>query len=277
MDTHLGLLYLRAYETARYTPEPGETSTPGGSPVEGGQAVSRRGNGCQCVAALGRTMAASIPKRGQAGTACEAFSGPNASVEPTTEGTLGPTAFAGAAGGWIFDQPLDPSSYQRSHSSGVRHQLYHTECLEADAGNGLELPNTRQTGSGAQRTGDPVLETSRMASHKKKPQHLEPIWASSMRVDSCLCRRSPAHGLPKGLHRSFRQRAIGRRSQPFPLSPSLRRRGDLDCIVGFIQTKTFVPRRWFSSWSISYDTCEAMWCFSGIAAQHTGPKLSLSS
>lgn len=266
MDTLSRMLYLRGHETARYTPELGETSTPGGSPVEDGQAVSRRGNGRQRLAQLGGTMAASISKRGQAWTARETISGSNAPVEPTTEGTLGPTAFAGAAGGRLYDQPLDTAPHWRDHSSGVRHQLYCTECLEADAGNGLELPDTRQTGSRAQRTGDPVLERSCVASHKKKPQHLEPIWASSMRVDSCLCRRSPAHGLPRGLHRSYRQRAIGRRSQPFPLSPSLRRRGGLDCIVNFTQTKIFELRRLSSSWRISSDTCEVMWYFFGIAA-----------
>src|SRR5258706_9096880 len=274
MDTHLGISYLGGHETTRNAPEPGETSTPGGSPFKGGQAVSRRRNDRWCFSEFGRTVAAIIPAPGQTRTACEAVSRPNPAVEPATARALGSAAFAGSPGGRIQDQPLDTAPHRRTYSPTLRCQLHHTEYLEADAHNGLELSNTRQTGQRAERTGYPVLETTCMASHKKKPQYLEPIWDSSMRADSSLSQPSPAHGLPKGELRSFRQQATGRRYRPSPLSPSHRSRDGSDCTVGFTRTRIFAQNRSSSSSSIFSVTSEVPWFSCGTADSRIDQRLS---
>lgn len=277
MDTHRGISYFNGHETTRDTPESGETSTPGGSPFEGGQAVSRRGSNRRCIAEFGRTMAAILPTRGQARTACEAVPRPNTAVEPATERTLGSIAASGSAGGWIYHQPLDPASHRRGYPPAVRCHLHDTERLEADAGHGLELPDTRQTGPGTQRTDYPVLEAPCVASYKKKPQHLEPIWAFLMRAGSCLYRRSPGHGRHEEKRRFYRRQETGRRYRPSRLSPSHPRGDGLDYTVAFTRTRIFALSKSFSSLAIFCVICEAMWCCSGIADSRIDPGLSRAS
>lgn len=276
MDTHPRISYLRGHETSRHTPESGEASAPGGSPLEGGQAVSRRSHDRRCITQFGRTVAAIVPKQWQARIACEAIARPNTAAEPATEGTLGPTAPRWAAGSRIYDQPLDAAAHRRTDSSGVRHQLYHTECLETDAGHGLELPKAQQTRPGAKRKGHSILEATRVASHKKKPQHLEPTWASLTRAGSCSSRPFPAHGHRREKPRSCSQRAIGQRSRPSPCSPSHPSAGGWDCIADFTRIRTFALNKLSSSWRIFCVISELMWYFSGTVAYHIGPNVSLA-
>ncbi len=277
MDTDLRILYLGGHETSRDTPEPGETSTPGGPPLEGGQAVSRRGHGSWCISELGCTVAAIIPGRRQTRLACEAIARPNTAVEPATEGAPGPTASSRSAGGGIYHQPLDIAPHRGGHPSRVWRQLYRSECLETDAGHGVELPKAQQTRSGAQRKGHSVLEAARLASHKKKPQHLEPTWASLTKAGSCLSRRSPAPGPRRDKPRFSRQQAIGPRSRPSPFSRSHPNAGGWDCIVGFTPTRTFALNKLSNSWRIFFVISEVTWFFSGTGAYHIGPNVSVAS
>jgi len=271
------MLYLRGHETSRNTPKPGEASAPGGSPLEGGQAISRCSHDRRCLTQFGGAVAAIVPKQWQERIACEAIAWPDTAAEPATEGAAGPTAPAGALGSRIYDQPLDAATHRRVDSSRVQHQLYHSECLETDAGHGLELPKAQQTRSGAKRKSHSVLEAARVASHKKKPQHLEPTWASLTRAGSCSSRPFPALGHRREKPRSFSQRAIGQRSRPSPCSPSHPNTGAWDCIVDFTRIRTFALNKSSSSWRIFCVISEVMWSFSGTGAYHIGPNVSVAS
>src|SRR3989339_308089 len=277
MDTHPRILYLRGHEPSRHPPEPGEASAPGGSPLEGGQAVSPRSHDRRCLPQFGGTLAAIVPKQWQERIAREAIARPNTASEPAPEGTLGPTAPARALGSRIYDQPLDAAAHRGGDSSRVQHQLYHTECLETDAGHRLELPKAQQTRSGAKRKSHSVLEAARVASHKKKPQHLEPTWASLTRVGSCSSRPFPAHGHRGEKPRSFSQRAIGQRSRPSPCSPSHPNAGGWDCIVDSTRIRTFALNKLSSSWRIFCVISGVMWSFSGTVDYHIGPDVSVAS
>jgi len=277
MDTDLRILYLRGHETSRHTPEPGKASAPGGSPVEGGQAVSRRRHDPWCITKLGCTVAAGISKSGQTRTACEAIARPNTAIEPATEGALGPTASSRPAGGRTYDQPVDIAPHPGAHPSGVWRQVYHTECLETDAGHGLELPKAQQTRSGAKRKSHSVLEASRLASHKKKPQNLEPTWASLTRAGSCSSRLFLARGPRREKPRSFLQRAIGQRSRPSPFSLSHPNTGGWECIVDFTRTRIFAPSRLYNSSPLSSATCEVRLFFSGTGVYLIEPNVSAAS
>ena len=274
MDTRLRMLYLTFHETTRQSPEPGEASPPGGSPPEGGHAVSRRGDSRWCIAELGGTLAAIIPKRGQARTSPKALSWSNTVAERAPKGALGPASVAGPLGSWVYDQPLDLATHQRAHWPRVWHCIHHTKRLEAYACLGLELPETRQTSPGAERKGDPLLEVSDMAPHKKKPQNLEPIWASLTRVASCSCRLFPARGLRKGRPPYSSRQVHGPKSQPSLPSRFPQNANALVCIVDFIPTRIFAPSRLFSSLRTFSATCGGTLFSSGTVAYHTEPNAS---
>lgn len=277
MDTHLIISYLGGHETSRYTPESGEASTPGNPSAEGGQAVSRRCHERGFVAEFSGSVAAIIPKGRKAGIAREAFAWPNTVVDPATEGTFGPAAPSRSNGNRLCDKPVDVAPHWRSHPSRVWRSLYHTQCLEVDARHGLELSKAEQARPGAQRASHTVLETARLASHKKKPQHLEPTWASLTKAGSCSSRRSLAHGLRRDEPPCLRRPAIGPKSPPSPLSPSHLNAGAWGCIVDFIPTRTSALRRSFSSFDTFCATYGDRLFFSGIVDCHTEPKPSLSS
>jgi len=264
MDTHRIILYLGSHETPRHTREPGETSPPGDPPVEGGQAVSRRRHDRGCITELRGSMATSLSNRGQARIAREALAGANSIVDATTARTLGALAARRPLGSRLCDKPLDVAPNRRTHPSRVWHSVYDTEYLEADARHGLELPKARQTRPGAQREGHSVLEATGLASHKKKPQNLEPTWASLTRAGSYSYPQSPARGRRRVEHRSSRRRAIGRKSPPSPLSRFHPDAGASDCIVDFIPIRTSALNRFFSSSGISCVISADRWFFSGI-------------
>lgn len=111
-----------------------------------------------------------------------------------------------------------------------------------------------------------------MASYKKKPKNLVPIWSSSMKAAFCWFRALPEPGLRADRRRFCAVPAAGPRFRRFLASASLPKESGLRFMPSFIATKTSNPRGWCGFLPSCSSICVGMWSFFGMEAGATkGP------
>lgn len=108
-----------------------------------------------------------------------------------------------------------------------------------------------------------------MASYKKKPKDLAPIWSSSMKAGFCWCRALPGPGRHAGRRRFCAVPAAGLRFRRFPASALPPKGSGLRFMPSFTATKTSNPRGWCGSLPNCSNICGGMWSFFGMEAGAT--------
>jgi len=174
-------------------------------------------------------------------------------------------------GSRLLDGSLDLEADRPDRTQEIPSELLHLKSLESDGGLGLELPETAKESQRTPGTSHPLLETSRLASYKKKPISFEPAWYSWMRADSRSFRTSKEPGRLEGERQRSLSPDAGPKSLPSLPSPSRRRGNDLDSTRASMPTKTFGANRSDSSLGISRVTSKDRLSFSGTAARSTKP------
>ena len=114
------------------------------------------------------------------------------------EGNPKRAALVRPAGCRVSDRPLDLEADCPNHPQAAWNSVSPQPCVENPSGDGLELPETRTPGSTKERERNCAVEGLPVASYKKKPKDLGPIWFSWMNRAFCSFPISVAPGLRKG-------------------------------------------------------------------------------
>lgn len=227
--------YLGEYETTRNAAATGGAS-PTGSPV-----ITRRQNGVgSCPMDWGSkefrvSMADDTQERRNEGTSTERHSRATCSVIGTAEGCIGPSALRGSAGRRIRNRPLDVETHHPSHLETLSYSLSSQSRVADSWAIGMELSKTRTPSKTEGRKSHRALEARAMASHKKKPQDLAPIWYSSMKVAFCSSPMCDAPGHPKERHPIFITGSNKTESPPLARSAFLLTIGISDSIYSSVR------------------------------------------
>jgi hypothetical protein len=262
MDTNLGILYIVRHETLWHTPDIGEAKGSGHSLPESRPHVSFGGCETRCLAKFGGAMASNLSTRGIPWTSSQG--NPRTPVaarrkaETTIAGDFGRRCFRS----WLYDRSLDVEADRGGRPTGVWCSVLNLQCLEVDERSRMELPEAREAGSRTERESHPLLATARLASHKKKPQDLEPIWRSLMRAASSLFQSLPVPG-PRRDELPFSGRqAPGQKSRRSRHLRSLQSIGISPSTHVSIPRRTSDRGKWSSFSRSSFGTCAATWsCF----------------
>ncbi len=151
---------------------------------------------------LGIPMVPRVPDGRVQGPSFKNDSRPSAQAVSDREGqTLG-TPFVGSTGRGVSDRSLDLKSDCPNHPEALWGAISPESCMALASGDGMELPETRAPGLTKERERNRPLESLSMASYKKTPKDVGPIWYSSMSRASCSFRTSVELGLRKGTPRS---------------------------------------------------------------------------
>jgi len=179
------LWYNNSHETFRKPEATGEAAPPG-NPVAGeGHDLDGGGTTSRLLCKLCFSMAADLSKgRGERselqrlpGSSCQAFGTRKEAIgEPFAERSFGL---------WLQHRSLDHETGGRGNPKDLRNSLSSQPYLATPDRARMELSETRTQGSGKRRGGDRTLEEETLASNKKKPSHLEPIWLFSMKLGFC--------------------------------------------------------------------------------------------
>ena len=148
-----------------------------------------------------------------------------------------------APGSRLFNGPLDFETNRPSGPQELRSTLLYGKPLESDEPLGLERSKATEAGSGTQRESDWLLEASRLAAYKKKPDGLKPASSSLMKADSRL---SPTSREPGRLEEKPQLLLSLGNGQRYRLSPPLRSRPRENVLASapvFMPTETFGPNR----------------------------------
>ena len=95
-------------------------------------------------------------------------------------------AFGRCGGRRPFNRTLDFETNPQIDPSSLRGEIHPGRCMVASGSRlGMELPEARTSRHSAGRGLHCALEESGMATHKKTPKNLGPIWFSSTKADSC--------------------------------------------------------------------------------------------
>ena len=98
--------------------------------------------------------------------------------------------------GRIYHRFMDSEAYRPADPKRVRYSLYKCRSLEtATPEFRMELPETGKTFIAKGRKSDCGMESRNLATDKKKPEDLGPIWRFWMKAGSCLFHLSAKHGL----------------------------------------------------------------------------------
>ena len=195
--------YIGGHETTRNSPATGEAS-PTGNPVNESWQIPVGSSPMDWGSEKLRvSMAGGTQEKRHEGTSTERHSRTTCSVISTTEGSVSPVAPGRSADGWVRNRPLDIETHHPSHLETVSYPLSSQSRLADSWATGMELSKTGTPCKTKERKSHRALEARGMASHKKKPQNLVPIWFSSMKAAFCSSPMCDAHGRPKGRHRIF--------------------------------------------------------------------------
>lgn len=144
--------------------------------------------------------------------------------------------------------------------------------MVADGRTGVELPETRTQSAGERRSGDCSLEEDHLATYKKKPKNLKPIWPFSMNPDFCSFPTFERPGPRWGRLPSCGTITSGIGSPSSRRSPSPRIVNGWGCTSISIRSTSPV---WRSSTfcAIFCVTLKERWYFSGMVEQSIGASL----
>jgi len=247
-------------------------AAPTGHRVAGaqGNAVGR-GQEDRVCRKLGVSVEGPVAEGRDSSAASQAGSRQTAEAELPAAADLGENPGRGAVAAWLCHGPLDGAPGRGGDRKTVSGAVSPQPHVAALSGAGVELPEASEAGPGTQRSGDRVLEATRVATYKKRPESLGPIWSFSTRAASCSSLTSSAPGRRAGRPPGCRWRATGPKSRPSRRWGCPPNEGVWRCMCDSIPIRTFERRRWPSSFGTSCATSGAPWSCCGIGDGPTGP------
>ena len=161
--------------------------------------------------------------------------------------------------GWTYHGLVDPKACCTFDSGELRSALHRSGGVETfTSRSGLELPEAGKAGSAKRRKRHCLLEDSDMAWYKKKPENLDPIWPSSMKVGSCSSLTFVGLGLLWGARRFCVTATSETKSRSSEALPYLLSANVLDCMSASIPI-TSPARKSSLTCSICCVICAGMW------------------
>ncbi len=257
METKFILCYNSHHETLRKPDAIGETA-PTSDPVAGeGHELVGGGSTGRFLRKLCFPMGADLSKGRGGGFESQSISGSSCQALKTREETISKPFAERPFSLWLRHRSLDHETSGRDNSQVLWNSLSSQSPLATSDGVGMELSETRAPGSGKERRGNRTLEEETMASNKKKPSHLEPIWLFSMRVGFCSFPMFVGHG-----HQGDRLPSCiiftgETESRPFLVLPS-RPRGGTWGFTSDSKGRILRPLTWESSCTTSCSTSVVM-------------------
>ncbi len=185
MDTFIFMCYIMVHETTRNPRNTGEAKAQSHSLTQRRPQLSFCGSPSRRLLKFSGTLVSSIPETRQAWTETKTNSRSTTTAVRCPEEEACEDPLTRASGSRLSDQSLDSEANWRSYSQTLCRPLHDPRSLEVNESAWLELSETRETGQGAQRSCHSVLEARGLATHKKKPQGLEPTWSSLMKAVFC--------------------------------------------------------------------------------------------
>ncbi len=210
---------------------PWNAQATGEAPLPRGSAVGVRPVPLDCRPSSRRrhefrlSLGTGVSTVGPSGTRAQTDSGTSPSIGPFAETSTGEAVDPWRAARGVSDRSLDPTARDRIDSPGVRRALSPSPRLEDPDKPRLELSEAGTSGHRAGRSSDRAVEAARLAPDKKTPRAAALISSSSMRVASCSCQTSSAHG-PRRDRRPACATATGTIASRFAVASPCRLRGE---------------------------------------------------
>jgi hypothetical protein len=265
------------YETPWQTPNTRKAAAFGRPLVETGPDLSVGGPRTKFFLKLRGALAPDLPEKRPQGTKIDSEYGTPLSFVAEAEERLGTRFGERSSESRLFKRSLDFEAHRAGDPKALSGALLYRQPLESDERFGLELSGADQKSQGKTRRIDPLLETSRLASYKKRPLCLEPAWPSWMKADSRLFPTSRELGRSKEEPRFSLLPADGQRYRPSPLLLSPQGENGLDSTRASMSTETSGPDKSNNSSCIFVDASKAPSFSSGTEALFTGQSLSIDS
>lgn len=177
---------------------------------------------------------------------------------------------------WIFNRPLDNQKGSRGDKRTLRYSIPSQSHVEVFNESWVELSETGNKSPGKRRSQNCSLETLCLATYKKTPQGLAPIWLSLMNPGFCWFLQSAGHGHPKEKPLYLKLLVVGTRFRPFLQLVSPPKENDWLSMQDFILIKTSLLCRWKNFWRIFCDISMGRSFFFGIEAERIVPKILCS-
>jgi hypothetical protein len=253
MENNFILCYSKSHETSRKPDATGEAAPTSNPVAREGHDLVGSGSTSKVLRKLCFSMAAGLSQGRREGSESQSLPGSSSQAFGTREeGIVEPFAKR-SCGFWLQHRPLDHASGGRSNSKVFWNSLSSQSPLATPDRAGMELSETRTSGSGKGREGDRTLEEETLAGNKKKPPHLEPIWPLLMKAGFFSFPIFVGHG-----HRGERLPSCiiftgETESRLFPVLPS-RPSGDTWGFTSDFKVRILRPLTWGSFCTISYST-----------------------
>lgn len=258
-------------ETSWHTPAVGKPAAQGRPALETRPRLPRSSRETGRVDKLPGPVAASLPQEGVGRLKTQTPPRKTfASFRQTEEGFGAPFGKR-PLGSRFLDRRLDLETDRQGGTQAFSSRLLSLKPLVSNGRFGLELSGADQESQGKTRSGNPILEASRLASYKKKPLGLEPAWFSWTKADSRLSRISRKRGRLRAELRDLQSQDAGLKSRPSLPSASRPKENVSDFTPAFTLTKTFEPLRSENLSGTWGATFPASSFFSGTKALSTEP------
>ena len=190
-------VYNTMHETLWNRTAVGKAAPAGHPAVKSGQESVGSSTSLKCIGKLSVSLVPDIPREGFTGATPPTHSRTSTQAVEVTEESIGEGAPEGTPGRWLSDRLMDLKAGCQSDRPRVWGSISSLPRLEAPGRHRLELSETRASSLAKGRRRNCPLEALPLASYKKKPKNLGPIWYFSMNLDSCLFLTSPVPGRRK--------------------------------------------------------------------------------
>jgi hypothetical protein len=273
MENYFQFSYTIGYETLWNRTAVGKAAPAGHPAAKSGQKSVGSGTGLKRIGKFSVSLVPDIPRKGFTGATSPTHSRTPAQTIQVSEESVGEVAPEGTRGCRLSDRPMDLKAGSQSDRSRVWGSISPLPCLEALDEPGVELSETRAPCVAKGRRKNCSLEALPLATYKKKPKDLGPIWFSLMNLVFCLFPTSPVPGRPKGRPLSFIIPISRTEFLPLVLSRCPPKKGAWHFIFGFAHAILQVWMCVLSSRTCS-DILGVQWFCCGTEEPFTGGKKS---
>ena len=273
MEISLQLEYNRGHETP-WNPRTVGKAAPAGHPfVQSGQEPASHCTGFECFSEFSIPMASDLPRKRGWRVKAPTDARPSSQADRSSKKASCPGPPERPSGCGVSDRYMDFKPRGKGDPSTVRRSLSSQSRMETPRRLGVELSEAGATCFTKRRGRDRSLETVPLASYKKTPTDVGPIWSFLMNRVFCSFRTLLGLGPRKGrlpFSTTFTNRIVFRPSMLWPY----RRKGNVwPCTFNF---ELGILRDWISTLSsnICFAIFEAPLFYYGIEAPFIGGKRS---
>ena len=277
MDTFPEIVYISGHETLWETGNTGKAETARSAPSKIWPQLSLCGHTSEIIVKFSRALVPTVPQEWLDWASAPANSGPPFTLVQEREARACRGSVAGSIESGISDRFVDTETNWRSDRQALWNRVYRSQHLAVDAGSGVELSATGETGQREKRTHNSFVETSGLARDKKKLNGLRLISFSWMKAGFCWYQAFAAHGLLGEELHVWKWQETGTRSLPFPASVSLPKRGTWPSTSDSTPTKISDRGKWLNFLHVFSGIFEALSSFCGIIIPLIGETSSSTS